>query len=73
MVELLAFIRRPTALDLFLINAQGFAEALVEFQRDDRLGELVQIPTEDVRSVVYCIARPIQTFSISLGGIEDLL
>jgi hypothetical protein len=58
-------------LDLLLVHAQWFPEALVKFQRDDWFGELVQVTTKDIGSVVHSVARPVQALSVPFGGIED--
>lgn len=61
------------SLGLGLIDAQGLAKLLVNVQRHDWLGQLVQIAPEDVGGIVDGIAGPIQAFSVALGRIEDLL
>lgn len=45
----------------------------VKLQRNDRLGQLVQIAAQDVGGIVDGIPGPVQAFSISFGGVEDLL
>ena len=40
------------------------------FEWDYRLRELVEIATEDVRSVVNRVASPIKTLAVAIGRIE---
>lgn len=64
---------RDDPLGFGLIDAQRLAELLVSVQRHDWFGQLVKIAPEDVGGIVDGIAGPIQTLSVALGGVEDLL
>lgn len=61
-------IHRSDCLRLMVL--QRVAEALVEFQRDDRFGELVEISSQNVGRVVDCIPSPVETFAISIRRVE---
>jgi hypothetical protein len=39
-------------------SAQRLPEFFVEIQRDDRLGEVVEIAAQDVGGIVNCVAVP---------------
>ena len=58
---------------LFLIDTEGLAEALVEFQRNYGFGQLVQVTAEDVGSIVNRVSGPIQALSVTFGGVEYFL
>jgi hypothetical protein len=58
---------------LLLVDAQRIAETFVELQGYDGLGQLVQVSAKYVGGIVNSIPGPIQSFSISLGGVKDLL
>jgi hypothetical protein len=58
---------------LFLVNAKGLAEALVEFQGNDGFGQLVQVSTEDVGGIMNGVSGPIQALSVTFGGVKNLL
>lgn len=56
-----------------LVDAQGFAEALVELEGDDGFGELIEVAAEDIGGVMDGVAGPVEAFSIALGGVKDVL
>lgn len=72
-VEKFCLVCRRRALDLALVRAQGLAELLIEVQGHDRLGQLVEITTEDVGGIMHGVAGPIEAFSVTFGGVEDFL
>ena len=73
MVEEFRLVCRRRALDLALVGAQGLAELLVEVQGHDRLGQLVEITTEDIGGIMHGVAGPIEAFSVTFGGVEGFL
>lgn len=58
---------------LFLVDTEGLAEALVEFQRNDRFRQLVQVSAEDVGGIVNRVSGPIQALSVTFGRVEYFL
>lgn len=46
------------------------SEALVEFERNDWLGKLVEVASEDIGGIVNSVAGPIETLSISVGRVK---
>lgn len=73
MVKDFCVVRGGSTLDLALIRRQGLTKLFVKLQRNDRLGQLVQIAAQDVGGIVDSIPGPVQAFSIPFGGVEDLL
>ena len=73
MIELFGFDGLFTGLDLFLINAQWLTETFVEFKRDDGFWQLVQVSAQDIGGIMDGVSGPIQSLSISLGRVKDLL
>jgi hypothetical protein len=53
-----------------LVVAQWLAEAVIVAEWNDRLRQMVEIAAQDVGSVVNCVTRPIQAFSVPRRGIE---
>ena len=52
------------------IGAERVAKLLVEVERDDRLGELVQIAPQYVGRIVDSVACPVETLAIAIGRVE---
>jgi hypothetical protein len=48
------------------IWSERIAETLVGIERDDRFRKLVQIPSQNVGSIVHRVASPVQSFTISV-------
>jgi hypothetical protein len=55
---------------LRLVILQRVAEALVEFQGDNRFGELVEISSQNVGRVVHGISSPVEPFAIAIRRVE---
>ena len=55
---------------LGLVVAQRLAEGVIVLQRNNGLREIVEVPAQDVRGVVHCVASPIESLAISWWGIE---
>ena len=52
---------RPVGVDnkgLLDCMAEGLAEALIKVEWDNRLGQIVQVPAQNVGCIVHCVARP---------------
>lgn len=52
---------------LRLVVLQGVAETFVEFQRNDRLGKLVEVSSQNVGGIVYGVACPVQSLAVAIG------
>jgi hypothetical protein len=52
---------------------QRVAEALVEFQGDNRFGKLVEISSQNVGRVVHGISSPVEPFAIAIRRVESNL
>jgi hypothetical protein len=55
---------------LRLVVLQGVAEAFVEFQGNDRLGKLIEVPSQNVGGIVNGVPCPVQTFAVTIRRIE---
>jgi hypothetical protein len=49
---------------------QRVAEALIEFQGDDRFRKLVEISSQNVGRVVHSISSPVETLAIAIRRVE---
>ena len=58
---------------LSLMVAQRLSERIIVLQGDDGLGELVEVPSENIGSVVDGVASPVQTLSPARGRVEGHL
>lgn len=58
---------------LGLMIPEGISEPLVELQRDNRLGQLIEVSSEDVGSIMHSVACPVQAFAISVGAVKCYL
>lgn len=52
---------------------QWIAKLFIQVQRNDGLGQVVQVSAENISSVVYCVAIPNKTLAVSIGGVENAL
>jgi hypothetical protein len=48
-----------------LVIPQRLSKRIVVLERNDGFGQLVEVPSEDIGSIVYCIASPIETLTPS--------
>lgn len=55
---------------LGLVILKRVTEAFVELERDDGFGQLVEVPAQNVGSVVDRVATPVETLSIAVGRVE---
>lgn len=55
---------------LGLVVLERVAEAFVELERDDRFGQLVEVPTQDVGGIVDGVATPVEPLSVAIGRVK---
>lgn len=51
---------------------QRFSKLLIQFERDHRLREVVEVATEDIGGIVNCVPIPHQPLAVSVWRIEDV-
>jgi hypothetical protein len=57
---------------LGLVVLKRVAEAFVELEWDDGLGQLVEVSTQDVGGVVDRVATPVETLAVAIGRVKGI-
>jgi hypothetical protein len=50
--------------------SEGVAEFLVQIEGDNRFGEIVEVSSQNVGSIVYRVSIPDKTLSVSIRRVE---
>jgi hypothetical protein len=53
-----------------LVVSERIAESIVEFERYDGFGQLIEISSQNVCRIMYSVACPIQAFAISIWRVK---
>jgi hypothetical protein len=50
--------------------SKGVAEFLVQIEGDDRLGEIVEVSSQNIGSIMYRVSIPDKTLAVSIRRVE---
>jgi len=56
-----------------MIMLQRGSESVIKLERNDWFRQLVEVSSQNICSIVNCVAGPIQAFAISIGRVEGVL